>query len=82
MGKPDGTLDRLKARVVTKGYHQIDGVEYTETFSPIIKPSTIQMVISLALVQHWPIRQLDVKNTFLHGYISEHIYIWSNHQEW
>ncbi|KAL8099426.1 hypothetical protein AgCh_031889 [Apium graveolens] len=58
--KPDGTLDRLKARLAEKGYHQIDGVDYTETFSPVIKPGTIRIVITLALVRQWPIRQLDV----------------------
>ncbi|WKA13118.1 hypothetical protein VitviT2T_030450 [Vitis vinifera] len=73
--KPDGSLDHLKACVVAKGYHQVDGLDYTETFSPVIKLGTIRMVITIALVKKWPIRQLDVKNAFLHGLISKDIHM-------
>ncbi|RVX02174.1 Retrovirus-related Pol polyprotein from transposon RE1 [Vitis vinifera] len=73
--KPDGSLDCLKARVVAKGYHQVDGLDYTETFSPVIKPGTIRMVLTIALVKKWPIRQLDVKNAFLHSLISKDIHM-------
>lgn len=62
--KPDGTLDRLKARLVAKGYNQIDGIDYIETLSPVIKPGTIRLVISMALTRGWDIRQLDAKNAF------------------
>ena len=48
--KADGTLDRLKARIVAKDYHQVDGIDYIETFSPVIKLGTIRLVLSLPRV--------------------------------
>ena len=73
--RPNGTLDRLKASLVAKGYHQINGLDYTETFSLVIRPGTIRLILTVTLIKHWPIRQLDVKNAFLHGYIVEDIYM-------
>ena len=54
--KPNGSLDELKACVVAKRYHQIDGIDYTETFSLVVKLDTIKMIISAPLVQGWPIQ--------------------------
>lgn len=50
--KSDGTLDRLKARFVAKGFNQILGIDFVETFSPAIKPATIRIVLSISLVHH------------------------------
>nr|GFA71384.1 ribonuclease H-like domain-containing protein [Tanacetum cinerariifolium] len=71
----DGTLSRYKARHVTNGSTQLEGIDVNETFSLVVKPDTIQTVLSLAASRHWPIHQLDVKNTFLHGDLSETVYI-------
>ncbi|GJZ05244.1 ribonuclease H-like domain-containing protein [Tanacetum coccineum] len=76
----DGTLSRYKARLVANGSTQLEGVDIDETFSPVVKLGTIRIVLSLAASRHWPVHQLDVKNAFLHGDLSETI-ISSLHQE-
>nr|GEX71791.1 ribonuclease H-like domain-containing protein [Tanacetum cinerariifolium] len=53
----------------------LEGVDFDETFSPVVKPGTIRTVLSLACSLHWPVHQLDVKNAFLHGDLSETIYM-------
>ncbi|GKA36985.1 ribonuclease H-like domain-containing protein [Tanacetum coccineum] len=71
----DGTLSRYKARLVANGSTQLEGVDVDETFSPVVKLGTIQTVLSLAATRHWPIHQLDVKNAFLRGDLSETVYM-------
>ncbi|GKE97502.1 ribonuclease H-like domain-containing protein [Tanacetum coccineum] len=71
----DGTLSRYKARLVANGITQLAGIDVDETFSPVVKPATIRTVLSLAISRHWPVHQLDVKNAFLHGSLSETVYM-------
>jgi hypothetical protein len=70
----DGSLERYKARYVLRGFTQRPGVDYDETFSPVVKPATVRTVLTLALSRDCPVHQLDVKNAFLHGTLTETVY--------
>ncbi|GJX45110.1 ribonuclease H-like domain-containing protein [Tanacetum coccineum] len=71
----DGTLSRYKARLVANGSSQQLGVDFDETFSPVIKSATIRTVFNLVVSRQWLIHQLDVKNVFLNGDLSETVYM-------
>lgn len=56
----DGSLERCKAHLVTKGFHQQHDLDYTETFFLVVKPVTIRFLLSLAVSSNWMIQQLDI----------------------
>ena len=64
-----------KARLVVKEFQQKEGIYYTEIFSPVVKMSTIRLVLGMVAVKNLHLEQLDVKTTFLHGDLEEDIYM-------
>jgi len=72
---PNGEIDKYKAHLVAKGYMQIEGLNYTDTFAPITKFTTIRSLLALAAQHNLEVHQVDVKAAFLNGELQEEIYL-------
>jgi hypothetical protein len=70
----DDSFERYKARWVIHGFTQRPNVDYDESISPMVKPTMVRTMLSLAVSRSWSVHQLDVKNVFLHDILSKTIY--------
>ena len=73
--KVDGSIDKYNARLVIKGYNQTEGLDYSDTYSPVTRINSIRMVLAIATLRNLEIHQMDVKTTILNGELDEEIYM-------
>ncbi len=71
----DGRVERYKCRLVTKGYSQLYGADYDETFSPVVRFSSIRTLLSFAIQNNLHVHEMDVVTAFLNGHLEEEIYM-------
>ena len=68
---PDGTVARYKARLVARGFSQVEGLDYSETFSPVLRMASFRLLMALATILDLEVHHLDVQTVFLHGDLPE-----------
>jgi hypothetical protein len=73
--KPDGSIERYKARLVARGFTQTRGVDFNETFAPVTRLDTLRLLAATAAQKDWEFRQIDVKTAYLYGDLEEEVYM-------
>lgn len=71
----DGTVECYKARLVVKGYAQISGIDYDETFAPVTRYDSLRLIIVIAAKSNSLLQQTDIKSAFLYGELDEEIWM-------
>ena len=71
----EGNVERYKARYVAKGYNQKEGIDYNETFAPVVKYKSLRIILALTTMNDWEIEQMDVQTAFLNATIKEDVYM-------
>ena len=69
------SIEKHKARFVTRGFSQKEGINYEETFAPVARYTSIRTIMALVAKTEWKLHQMDVKTTFLNGVTEEEVYI-------
>ena len=71
----NGDISRFKARLVAQGFTQIPGQDFTHTFAPVARWDSIRLLLSVAAMNDWELRHIDIKSAYLNGTLKEEIYL-------
>ncbi len=72
----DGKVTHFKACLIAQGFSQWEGIDYSETFVPVVKSTSLHVFLAICAHHGWRIRQMDIKSAYLNGVLSEDIYMW------
>lgn len=85
----DDSLNKLKARLLAKGFQKLVGLDFLETFSPVVKPISFRLLFALAVTYSWEIQHIDINNEFLNGHLDRSVYMkrppgfaYPKHSDW